>query len=126
MISAVQNFENTPSSISKGNIISIPSGKKNISLNIEDIIYIEGLKDYVIIRHENGREVIHCTMKGLVDMLPTEKFFRIHRSYIIALNKVLKFNNTELEMKANGKTAQLPISIKVKNEFLDLIKRVAA
>jgi DNA-binding LytR/AlgR family response regulator len=109
---------------SKENIICIPSGKKNIYLNTEDIIYIEGLKDYVIIRHEKGREVIHCTMKGLVEMLPTESFFRIHRSYIIALKKVLKFSSSEIEMSANGKVAQLPISIKVKNEFMELIKRV--
>ena len=57
------NFVMNTSLASKENIICIPSGKKNIYLNTEDIIYIEGLKDYVIIRHEKGREELEKLLK---------------------------------------------------------------
>jgi DNA-binding LytR/AlgR family response regulator len=57
---------------------------------LSDILYITGMKDYVMISLE-GRKlplVTHITMKAVEDMLPKDSFMRIHRSYIISLPKI--------------------------------------
>ena len=49
----------------------------------DDILYIEGLKDYVIIRMEHDRVITLQTMKSLEEKMPVPMFKRIHRSYIV-------------------------------------------
>ena len=60
------------------------------NLDFEDILYVAGMRDYVTIHLQSERNplVIHTTMKGIEEMLPAEKFMRVHRSYIIALDKI--------------------------------------
>jgi DNA-binding LytR/AlgR family response regulator len=55
---------------------------------INDIIYIQALGDYVKIFTTNKQYTIHTTLSGLEKKLPSEKFYRTHRSYIIALNHI--------------------------------------
>ena len=59
-------------------------------INYNDILYFEGLKDYVQIYVESSKSpiIFHATMKSIETKLPPEKFMRIHRSYIVNLEKV--------------------------------------
>lgn len=58
-------------------------------LNMCDIMYVSGMKDYVVFYLDDGSKLItHLTMKAVEDMLPTSDFMRIHRSYIVALKKI--------------------------------------
>lgn len=59
-------------------------------VDFADIQYIEGMKDYVLLRlaSENGPLVTHITMKGVEELLPDSLFMRVHRSYIVALDKI--------------------------------------
>ena len=61
----------------------VKADKKLVKVNFDDVLYVEGLKDYVIIRLESGRVITLQTMKSLEDKLPANKFIRIHRSYIV-------------------------------------------
>lgn len=57
---------------------------------LQDILYVEGLKDYVIF-HVEGLDrplVTHLTMKGVEALLPAARFMRVHRSYIVSLEKI--------------------------------------
>ena len=56
---------------------------------IDQIMYVSGLKDYVMFYLVGERKplVTHLTMKSVEDMLPTQQFMRVHRSYIVALDK---------------------------------------
>ena len=66
--------------------IFVKSDKKLVKVRYADILYIEGLKDYVIIRMTGGNRVITLqTMKSLEAKMPLDKFKRIHRSYIVGL-----------------------------------------
>jgi two-component system, LytTR family, response regulator len=57
-------------------------------INIDEIIYLEAMGDYVKVFTQQKFHVVHTTLKALEEKLPASKFMRIHRSYIIALNKI--------------------------------------
>ena len=58
-------------------------------VNLDDILYFEGMKDYVRIYLDGMTPLVtHITVKALEDKLPTDRFMRIHRSYIVALNRI--------------------------------------
>jgi DNA-binding LytR/AlgR family response regulator len=62
-------------------------GMQKVFLN--DILYFEGMKDYVrIILSQGDSLVTHITVKALEDMLPRDRFMRIHRSYIVSLDRI--------------------------------------
>ncbi|RPD46531.1 MULTISPECIES: LytR/AlgR family response regulator transcription factor [Chitinophagaceae] len=57
-------------------------------LNVEDILYLEAMGDYVKVHTAQKFHVLHSTLKAIEEKLPTSKFLRVHRSYIVALNKI--------------------------------------
>lgn len=59
-------------------------------VKLADIQYVEGMKDYVMFHLASARQplVTHLTMKAVEDMLPPERFMRIHRSYVIGLSHI--------------------------------------
>jgi DNA-binding LytR/AlgR family response regulator len=68
--------------------IFVKSKSRLIKLNTKDIYYIEALKDYVVINAASARYTIHSTMKDIEDKMPSDTFLRVHRSYIIRLDKI--------------------------------------
>ena len=68
----------------------VKSEYKQIKINFSEILYIEGLKDYVkIYLKDNPKPILTLmSLKKLEEELPSENFMRIHRSYIIALDKI--------------------------------------
>ena len=64
---------------------------------IEQIVYVSGMKDYVLFYLDNMAKplVTHLTMKAVEDMLPKDRFLRIHRSYIIAVDKIQKVDRND-------------------------------
>ncbi|MEW6470210.1 MAG: LytTR family DNA-binding domain-containing protein [Bacteroidota bacterium] len=57
-------------------------------IKISDIIYIQALGDYVNIFTKNKRYTVHITLRGIEEKLPRDKFYRLHRSYLVALDQV--------------------------------------
>ena len=68
----------------------VKTGQKNnvIKINFDDIDYIEGLKNYVAIFHSGEKTVAYLSMKDLEATLPADKFFRVHKSFIISLERI--------------------------------------
>ena len=61
---------------------------KMLKINFKEIDYIEGMKNYVAIHHNGIRTMALLNMKDLEDRLPAKRFMRIHRSFIIALDRI--------------------------------------
>ena len=74
-----------------------------IKLNTNDVIYIEALKDYVVINTSAARYTIHSTMKDIQKKMPEDKFLRVHRSYIVNLNKISEIESPNLILEGNKK-----------------------
>jgi len=96
--------ESAPAIHSPG-LIDIRSEKKTIRLPLQDIISLEGMKDYVRIQTTATTLITHQTLQHFEEQLPPLQFIRIHRSYIISLAKVTAFTQSWVEV--NGK--ELPI-----------------
>jgi DNA-binding LytR/AlgR family response regulator len=105
----------------EGDFIFVKADKKLIKVDFNDIIYIEGLKDYVIIRQEAGRVITLQTMKSLEAKLPVTIFKRIHRSYIVNINKINAVVGNMLEVTEKGSTKHLPIGKNYREELLKII-----
>ena len=65
-------------------------------VELADILFVEGMKDYVMVYLQSQRQpvVTHVTMKAMEEMLPSGRFMRIHRSHIVALDKVSSVSST--------------------------------
>lgn len=101
----------------------VKADKKLIKVSFDDIIYIEGLKDYVIIRTVTGRIITLQTMKSLEDRLPSFKFRRIHRSFIVSLDKINAIEGNMVEVSEKGVAKGLPIGKNYRDDLLELIER---
>ena len=75
--------------------IRVDSEWRNVA--IDEIIYVNGMKDYVLFYLDNEPKplITHLTMKAVEDMLPKNRFLRIHRSYIIAVDKIQKVDRND-------------------------------
>jgi DNA-binding LytR/AlgR family response regulator len=81
----------------------IKSDKKTIKVKISDICYIEGLGDYIKLYMTDKKLVTNLSMKKIENLLPENQFYRIHKSFIISLDKIeliegnmVKINNVKL------------------------------
>lgn len=79
--------------------IFVKSNSKLVKINCKDIYFIEALKDYVVINTLDTRYTIHSTMKEIENKMGTEEFIRVHRSFIVRLDKIssIEFQNLSLE-----------------------------
>ena len=103
--------------------IFVKADKKLVKINYRDILYIEGLKDYVIIRMEEGRVITLQTMKSLEDKLPQHMFKRIHRSYIVNLEKINAVVGNMVEVIEKNQAKHLPIGKNYRDELLEIINK---
>ena len=66
--------------------------RKMVKVFFRDILYVEGLKDYIRIVTDNKTIVTKYVLSTLEEMLPANEFLRIHKSYIVAINKIDSYN----------------------------------
>jgi DNA-binding LytR/AlgR family response regulator len=99
--------------------IYVKADKKLVRVRFDEILYIEGLKDYVLIKTQTARIVSLQTMKSLEDKLPHDKFFRIHRSFIVALMHIESIDGTTVTIAKQ----ELPIGKNYKDELLEIIEK---
>jgi DNA-binding LytR/AlgR family response regulator len=105
------------------NFTFVKADKKLVKVNYKDIIYIEGLKDYVIIRQDADRVITLQTMKSLESKLPSEQFKRIHRSFIVNLDRINAIVGNMVEVIEKGKPKHLPIGKNYRDELLEIINQ---
>ena len=103
--------------------IFVKADKKLVKIHYNEILYIEGLKDYVIIRTDKGRVITLQTMKSLEEKLPSSIFRRIHRSYIGNMNKIEAIVGNMVEVKEKGQTKHIPIGKNYRDDLLSLVNQ---
>ena len=96
--------------------IFIQSEYKNVKIIIGDILYIEGLDNYRGIVTENSRILTLQTFQELERVLPGEKLVRVHKSFIVAINKIQFIERGRIKIKDK----LIPISESYKERFLSL------
>jgi DNA-binding LytR/AlgR family response regulator len=100
--------------------IFVKSDSKYVRLSYDEILYIEAFADYVkIYIGEDKRIITLQTMKNMEATLPSDKFARVHRSYIVALNKVESLSGSEV----NVANKQIPIGKNYKEAFMEMMQK---
>ncbi len=118
---AVQWFELLEQPREQVNSIFVKSEYKLIQVELKDILYIEGLKDYVKIYEDGASKPILSlmSMKSLEDMLPPSRFIRVHRSFIVQKDKIRVIDHGRIVF---GKT-YVPIGDSYKQQFQEFLDK---
>jgi DNA-binding LytR/AlgR family response regulator len=103
-------------------IIFIKSNSKLVKLKTSDIYFIEALKDYVTINTKTARYTIHSTMKDIQAKLPQNEFIRVHRSFIVRVDKIGSIDFPNLVLEEDKKV--IPIGGSYKDELYQKLKLI--
>jgi DNA-binding LytR/AlgR family response regulator len=90
------NSYNTHEKTTNLDFILVKSGYNTIRINLEDILFCEGLKDYIKIHIEGKTIVTQNSLKKFEEILPEDRFVRIHKSFIIPLAKIDAIQNNRI------------------------------
>jgi len=100
-----------------GEYMFVKVDSKLVKVNFAEIVYIEGMKDYLKIFIKERPLVVHQTMKKIEDLLPKNKFVRVHNSYIVSVSAVNSIVGNFVEI--NGK--EIPIGANYKDHLIKLV-----
>jgi two-component system, LytTR family, response regulator LytT len=92
-----------------------------VRVPLQDILYIEGLKDYVKVHLQSAPKPILslASLKALEEKLPAKKFMRIHRSFIVALDKINSITRQSVQIG----NVNIPVSDQYKDQFSKFLSR---
>lgn len=99
--------------------IFIKVDKKMMKINIEEILFVEGMKEYIKVVTIDKTYITHKSLTSLSEELPNEKFLRIHKSYVIALNKVKSIEGNRIQILSYTIPIGRNYSKDVKNKILE-------
>lgn len=97
----------------------LKADKKMVKILLKDILYIESLKDYVRVKTTEKSVTAYQRISYMEEKLPEARFVRIHRSYIVAKDKVDAFSNNSVEVGE----MELPIGRNYRNEVLNALNQ---
>lgn len=95
--------------------IFVKSDRRYFKVNLNDILFVEGLKDYVIIQMDGQRIITRMNVKSMQDLLPRKTFLRINRSYIVNKNQIDSFDNNDVYIKNH----EIAIGTKYREDFVE-------
>ena len=116
LYSLVEGRENGP------DFIFVKSNSKLVRIDTNDIQFVEALKDYVVINCSTQKYTIHSTMKEIENKLGATDFIRVHRSYIVRMDKIAAIEYPNLVLD-NGKK-QIPIGGSYRDDLNKRIKQL--
>lgn len=86
-----------------------------VKVQIEEILYIEGLADYIRLHLENGKTLLtRMTMKGILSKLSEKEFIRVHRSFIVPVQRIESVRNKTIRLRGNK---EVPIGASYEEGF---------
>lgn len=99
--------------------VFVKDGTKLVKVNLEDVLYVEGLKDYVTIHTPNQKIISLQRLKVLEEQLPPDKFIRVHNSFIVALKAIDVIHKGDIQIG----NVMIPIGETYKKSFREFIEK---
>ena len=118
-IKKVQENSNTGHIPAKKDFIFLKTEYRMQKVAFNDILYVQGMKDYLLVKTATSNIMTIMTFKKLEEMLPHKDFFRIHKSYIVPINKIESIERNHVKIG----NKMLPISETYKKEFFDQMQK---
>jgi len=97
--------------------ITVKSEGKMVKIRLKEISYIESMKEYVIIHGTFGKHIVLERLKNMESLLPQDNFLRVHKSFLVAIDKVDALYGNQLEIG----DIRIPISRERKKGVVDII-----
>ncbi|GGK69399.1 LytR/AlgR family response regulator transcription factor [Rufibacter glacialis] len=94
--------------------IFVKADYKTLRVNLRDILFIEGLKDYVIIHTLTRKIITLLSMNKIMEKLPEQEFTRVHKSYIVALSHIESIEKGRIKIKDQ----EVPIGDSYRDHFM--------
>ena len=104
--------------------IFIKNNSALIRLKYDDILWIEAMENYVVINTFNEKYTIHFTMKAIEDKMPPEKFYRVHRSFIVNMNRIKAIEDNAIIIKTETSSRLIPIGKSYKDKLMEDINLI--
>ena len=116
-----ERMQSSPRKEEEIDSIFVKSEYKLVQIELRNVLYVEGLKDYIkIYEEDNPKPVLSLmSMKAMEDLLPASQFMRVHRSYIVRKDKIRVIDRGRIVF---GKT-YIPISDSYKQAFQEYLDR---
>jgi two-component system, LytTR family, response regulator len=114
----IQNTESSNSTLKSVDSIFIKSENAHIKINFKDLLYVQGYGDYVKFFVSDQQILSLMNLKDLESLLPLDQFIRVHKSYIVSLEKITLVTKTNLEIGS----ISIPISDSYKNDVFEKLK----
>lgn len=105
-----------PAASASEEILTVKSDRRYVRLRVDEITFVEGLKDYLIIHTADRRVVTRMTVKSLEEALPPQ-FLRVGKSYIVNRDKIDSFDNNDLYIGSSV----VPVGVSYKHEVLKIL-----
>ena len=90
----------------------VKANQRQVKIRYEDIFFIEALKDYVVINTAERRYTIHSTMKDIERKMPEKDFIRVHRSFIVRMDKIKEIDHSNVILESDKKVVPVGGSYK--------------
>ena len=100
------------------------SSSSYIRLLYEDMLWVEALENYVVVNTFDEKYTIHFTMKSILEKLPSDKFKRVHRSYIVNIKKIQMIEDNMIVLKISEGKKTIPIAKSYKESLMKEINIV--
>jgi two-component system LytT family response regulator len=98
------------------NSLYVYSEYRMVKINLDDIEYIESMEDYIKIHVHNAKTILTLMpLKKVLEKLPADKFQRIHRSFIVAVDKIRSIHNRKVQLA----DTELPVS----ESYMDFVRK---
>ena len=102
--------------------IFVKSNSRLVKVKTKEIYFVEALKDYVIIHSKDAKYTVHSTMKDMLAKLSNSEFLRVHRSFIVRVDKIVAIEQNNLVMEDEKKI--IPVGGSYRDELHSRLKFV--
>ncbi len=106
---ARERFERKENPVKQSTEIFIKNNSSLVRVKYDDILWIEALENYVVVNTFKEKYTIHFTMKSISDKMPSERFMRIHRSYIVNFSKISAIEDNSVIIRTESGNRVIPI-----------------
>ena len=107
-----------PIAAAEHDFMFVKADYKTIRVDFKDILWIEGLKDYIIIQTKDQKIITLLSMNKMMEKLPDSKFLRVHRSFIVSLQKIDSIEKSRIRIGSK----ELPIGEVYRDQFLKWVE----
>lgn len=121
---ARERFDRKENPVKQSTEIFIKNNSSLVRVKYDDILWIEALENYVVVNTFKEKYTIHFTMKSISDKMPSERFMRIHRSYIVNFSKISAIEDNSVIIRTESGNRVIPIGKSYKDKLLNDINLI--